>query len=77
VVDPPFESSIFLLIIIYLPVLFNTTFFAALAVANLQLVRAFFFLRCSPAAFSPFLQNFPYIQAQGKKTPEFPRWVLW
>ena len=28
---------------------------------------AFFFFRCSSAAFSPFLQNFPYIQAQGKK----------
>ena len=33
----------------------------------LQPVRAFFFFRCSSAAFSPFLQNFPYIQAGSKK----------
>ena len=31
-------------------------------------MRAFFFFRCSFAAFSPFLQNSPYIQAQGKNT---------
>ena len=42
-------------------------FLSALAVAALQPVRAFFFFRCSSAAFSPFLQNFPYIQAGSKK----------
>jgi len=30
-------------------------------------VRAFFFFRCSSAAFSPFQQNSPYIQAGSKK----------
>ena len=30
-------------------------------------MRAFFFFRCSSAAFSPFLQNFPYIQTGSKK----------
>ncbi|MBS6773440.1 MAG: hypothetical protein KH240_12975, partial [Faecalibacterium prausnitzii] len=70
------ESSIFLLIIIYLSFLFNPTF-PALAVAYLQSVRAFFFFRCSSAAFSPFLQNSPYIQAGSKKKTEFPLWVLW
>ena len=29
--------------------------------------RTFFFFRCSSAAFSPFQQNFPYIQAGSKK----------
>ena len=42
-------------------------YLSALAVAALQPVRAFFFFRCSSAAFSPFLQNFPYIQAGSKK----------
>ncbi|PDX67460.1 hypothetical protein CGS57_06175 [Faecalibacterium prausnitzii] len=30
-------------------------------------MRAFFFFRCSFAAFLLFLQNFPYIQAGNKK----------
>jgi len=48
---------------------YNTLFrfLSALAVVALQPVRAFFFFRCSFAAFSPFLQNSPYIQAGNKK----------
>jgi hypothetical protein len=37
------------------------------AVAALQPARAFFFFRCSSAAFLPFPQNSPYIQAGSKK----------
>ena len=38
------------------------------AVATLQPVRAFFFFRCSFAAFLLFLQNSPYIQAGSKNS---------